>query len=53
MTNNIILIEDELVKNFYPITLTKPTVTLQFGSTNILENLNKDFCSIWYLVFCI
>ena len=39
MTNNIILIEDELVKNFYPITLTKPTVTLQFGSTNILENL--------------
>lgn len=39
MTNNIILIEDELVKNFYPLTLTKPTITLQFGSTNILENL--------------
>ena len=39
MTNNIILIEDELVKNFYPITLTKPTATLQFGTTNILENL--------------
>ena len=36
---NIVLIEDELVKNFHPITLTKPVVALQFGTTNLLENL--------------
>ena len=38
---NIVLIEDELVKNFYPITLTKPVAALQFGTTNLFENLKS------------
>lgn len=42
MANNVILIEDKLVQNLEPITLTRTSLELLFGTSNIYTQLKKE-----------
>ena len=41
MQDNIILIEDKLIDNFNPITLTKTSMELQFGKNSLYNEINN------------
>ena len=45
MQDNILLIEDKLVDNFNPITLTKTSMELQFGKNSLYNEINNKLQS--------